>query len=236
MKRISLTIVMMLVIGVCCSCSDLNLNGKTIEDIPVICDFVKQDYEELKTDAKIIAKVEVLDDLSEDSGIVEKSGESILSFVSKRSIRVLEYYKNTPNQEATEMVVLENAAIIDSKYFHPEGCDTLKKGKIYILFMSDETASGLFSIMNGIDGMIDLKDFDKSGDDEIAVKSLIEFESTLDKSEKKQLLNSDLTLQADLDKSEDKAQIVIKEKDGVSDLQIVYEQIKPGHYAVEVIQ
>lgn len=236
MKRISLTIAMLLVVAVCCSCSDLNLNGKTIEDIPVICDFVKQDYEELKADAKIIAKVEVLDDLSEDSGIVEKSGESILSFVSKRSIRVLEYYKNTPNQEATEMVVLENAAIIDGKYFHPEGCDALEKGNIYILFMSDETASGLFSIMNGIDGMVDLKDFDKSGDDEIAVKSLIDFESTLDKSEKKQLLSSDLTLQADLDRSEDKAHIVIKEKDGVSDLQIVYEQIKPGHYAVEVIQ
>lgn len=94
MKRISLMIAMMLVIGVCCSCSALNSKDEAIEDVPVMCDFAEQNYEELKSGAKIIAKVEVMDDLSEDSGIVEKSGEFILSFVSKRSIKILEFYKN----------------------------------------------------------------------------------------------------------------------------------------------
>ena len=131
---------------------------QALEDIPMMGNHVVFNYDELTEHAKIIAKVEMTDELTAENSFSLNDPEtgSMGGFYGKRTCKVLEYYKDTTGQYSEELSFIEAAAIMEDKYFHIDEYETLKKGNEYILFLSDDTASGDMSIMSCNNGVVRL--------------------------------------------------------------------------------
>lgn len=141
----------------------LSLSGctnkeSTVEDIPMAGSYMVFDYDELSEHAKIIAKVKITDTLSADNSfsISDPETGSIGGFYGKRTGRVLEYYKDNTGEFSDDLSFIEAASIIDNRYLHIEGYESLKEGNEYILFLSDGTASGDMSIISCNNGVVRL--------------------------------------------------------------------------------
>ena len=161
----------------------------------------------------------------------KKVVDSISSAYSLRNIELLEIYggDNADQfQSGDKLTIINNAAIHDNNYIHIEGYEKLEKGQIYILYLSNDTASGDYSIISANNGKVE---FDKvnqlQGDEfEIAVKTLVEFESDVTENEKQELLNSSVET-AELKKQEIKVDS--------SDISINYIQESSNTVLVEVL-
>ena len=56
----------------------------------------------------------------------------------------------------------------------------MEKGKTYIVFLSDETASGDMSVISANNGKIDVSSIEDNEFYDIAIKSVIDFETSND--------------------------------------------------------
>lgn len=129
----------------------------TSEDVPeenkisTPTDRVIYTDEELQAESSIIAKVEVMDELSSENSLTEFSKEygMVISFCAVRSMRILDIYKNDGELSVgDEFQVQEDCAIYetDGEYFMETMDDILplQKGEIYLLYLDDgsDTMSG----------------------------------------------------------------------------------------------
>ena len=129
----------------------------TLEDVPdenmisTPTDSVVYTEEELNEESSVIAKVEVMDELSSENSLTDFSEEygMVTRFCAVRSVRLLELYKDDGKLSVgDEFKVQESCAIYeaDGEYFQ-ETMDEilpLKKGETYILYVDDgaDTMSG----------------------------------------------------------------------------------------------
>lgn len=141
--------------------------------------------------------------------------------------------KDIPIQSGDKLTIIDNAAIHDNNYIHIEGYEKLEKGQIYILYLSNDTASGDYSIISANNGKVQLDKVNQlEGDEfEIAVKTLVEFESDATENEKQELLNSSVE-KAELEKAKLKKQEI---KVDSSDISINYIQESSNTVLVEVL-
>ena len=192
MKRILITLLLLCLLATCLTaCAGATEESEEGDEITIEVDFTEFEYDLLKNATLVLARVEVLDDLSEENSVTE-TGEKATAY-SMRKIRILDVYKDNSSKKykkGDEIAVMESTAIIDGKYVHAKGYDKLAKGKKYILFMSDKSESGKYSIISGNNGKIDLENISENPCFDIAVKTLAEFESNLPKSEIKKIIES----------------------------------------------
>lgn len=172
-------------------CGEMQNSGKT--EIAAEVDFVQYNYNELKDNAKIIAEVKVLDDLSEENSVLlyaEDSPEELVGFYSLRTVQMLNVYKGTEFANAGEtMQIIDNAAISKDCYYHVARYEELQKGNTYIVFLNNDTASGEMSIMSCENGVVDLSGIENSEYYDIAIKSVAEFKSDLSEAEIQEILS-----------------------------------------------
>ena len=196
-----------------------------LEDIAISADMEYFEYDELNSYAQIIARVEVLDDLTETNSIPVYADEDksiVVAAIAKRKIKILEYYKNDENCADAEMEVLECAAIVDNCYYHNEGYSPLEKGQTYILYMSNDTASGQYGIISDFNSVIKLEDpFEHVEYADIAFKSLVEYESDLSKKEKEKLLDKEVSLAGDSEEHEEMSELNISTDNEDVDIEYV---------------
>ncbi len=198
MKRIlTLSICLLCIVFVFVSCGAENSAKESNHEIVTQGDLIQYDYDELTAAAKIIAKVEVLDNLSDDNSTLyydayDADPDSIVGYCSKREVRVVEVYKGSEYVKAGDSLkIIESAAISGNSYFHSEGYTAMVQGNTYLVYLNNDTASQEMSIMSCSNGRVNLTDPQEDTDHlDIVVKSLAEFESDLPKSEKEKILNS----------------------------------------------
>jgi hypothetical protein len=183
-------------------------------------EYVTFSYEELKNEAAIVAKVEVLDELSSENSLINYNEEygMVVSSCAVRSVRVLEVYKNNGElSEGNEFQVQESCAIyeLDGEYYQETMDDTpsLEKGETYILFLDDgkESMSGKPSIVSCNNGMVALSR--PNSDDEyfdICVKSIVEYESDIPEVEKENILQAEEIYEINSSESEKEEDITLE--------------------------
>ena len=137
---------------------------------------------------------------------------------------------NTEGKNHTTLNILEPAAVTDeNKLLCIEGYEVMKKGDKYIVFLSNDTLSGDYSIISGNNGKISLDKINENGYFEIAFKGLIDLETDLSKNEKKKILNSNIKLDENVQKNKN---ITISEND-ILDFSLDYKE-KKGTLYVDV--
>lgn len=128
-------------------------------------DSVIYSRKELETEASIIVKVEILDELSSKNSLIEyhEGYGMVIRFCAVRSARILEVYKdNGKLSDKDEFQVQESCAIYeqDGEYYYEVQDDVppLEKGTKYILYLDDgiENMSGRPAIMSGSNGIMKL--------------------------------------------------------------------------------
>lgn len=141
-------------------------------------------YEELQEKADVIARVQVLDELSSANSYT-KSDENglIASFCSARQVQPLEIYKNTIGlDEDQPFLVQEDAAIylFNGEYYYDSLNDQtpLAKGDTYILYLQkqENALDNTLVIMSGENGTISIDNPDENeAYSEIAEQTLDEY-------------------------------------------------------------
>lgn len=164
-------------------------------------DFVTFSYEELKEEAAIVAKVEVLDELSPENSMTNYSEEygMVISSCAVRSVRALEVYKSNGDLSAgDEFQVQESCAIyeLNGEYYQDTVNDVppLQKGETYILFLDQgtENMSGKPSIISCNNGLVSLDQPDSNDEYfDVCVKAIVEYESELPEAEKEKILQAE---------------------------------------------
>ncbi|MCR5700687.1 MAG: hypothetical protein K6G76_00900 [Lachnospiraceae bacterium] len=217
-----------------CACNredvekDNQIDISQLEDVSIESDFVYFKYSDLERDASIIAKVEVIDDLTANNSLTDymnvEGDTYLINAMSKRKIRILEYYKNDSGKEQSTMEIIEGAAIVGKQFFHDEEYTPLEKGKTYILYLSNETSSGEYSLMSGLNSVIDLdKPFENKKYVDIAVKTIINYESDLPVKEKQALLKKKMTFVDDIpDEQQKDMNISVDTYNGEKEINISY--------------
>lgn len=152
---------MICIIMVLCACQ--KKTHITSEDVPeenkisTPTDRVIYTDEELQIESSVIAKVEVMDELSSENSLIEFSKEygMVINFCAVRSVRVLDVYKSDGElYVADEFQIQEDCAIYktNDEYFQETMDDILplQKGQTYLLFLDDgaDTMSGKPAIMS----------------------------------------------------------------------------------------
>lgn len=164
-------------------------------------DYATFPYEELKEEAEIIAKVEVLDELSSENSLTGYSEEygMVVRFCAVRSVRALEVYKGDGElSDGDEFQVQESCAIYESdgEYYQEIINDVppLQKGETYILFLDQgsENMSGKPTIISCNNGLVALSQ-PNSNDEyfDICVKSIVEYESDILEDVKERILQAE---------------------------------------------
>ena len=85
-----------------------------------------------------------------------------------------------------ESDTIEPAIITDNReYIRTEGYQKLEKGNYYIVFLSDENASGVLSIISANNGKFDIIDLENNYHSDIVTEAILEFdlEETIDELE-----------------------------------------------------
>lgn len=182
-----------------CGDQDTSALGK-LEDVSVQGDCIQYDYDELKAASKVIAKVEIMDDLTETNSHLtydEQLEQPVVSdFYSTRKVKLIDVYETSLElPENGEIEIIERTAVTDGQYLHAEGYSAMEKGKTYVVFLSDETASGDLSVISRNNGIFDVVGLNEAQEEneyyDIAVKALVEFESDLPVAEKEKILSAE---------------------------------------------
>lgn len=127
-------------------------------------------YEELQEKADVIAKVQVLDELSSANSYTQADENGLIaSFCSAREVQPLEFYKNSIGlDESQPFLVQEDAAIYlsNGEYFYDSLNDQtpLVKGDTYILYLQkqDNAIEGTLVIMSGANGTVHIENPDEN--------------------------------------------------------------------------
>lgn len=194
-----MTLIMVIMIASLCSCSSKTAKSTgQLQDISVIVDYILYDYQELKEQAPLIVKAKITDELSEENTVTEQDPDdpdAIIEAYSLRNIEIMEVYKSDPLNKITkgsELSVIEMAAVSGNQYIHLDGYKKMEQGGVYILFLNNDTKSGDYSIISANNGKVDLENIEESEFYDIAVKSVIEYDSELSGAEKKRIINSEI--------------------------------------------
>lgn len=135
------------------------VDGEKYQELSFGCDYIDYDYLSLESDAEVIARIRVEDDLTAENSTILYSDtykDILIGFYSNREVSVLEYYKsNIPNDD--NLLIIEPTSIMDNIYLHNEGYDALERGKEYIVFLSRNNSSGKLSVIAGETGVINLE-------------------------------------------------------------------------------
>ena len=182
------------------ACGEPNASSLgNLEDVAVQGDCIQYDYDELKAEAKVIAKVEVMDDLTEANSHLTYDEQlehpAVSDFYATRKVKLIDVYKTSLElPDNGEIEIIERTAVADGQYLHVEGYSAMEKGQTYLVFLSDETASGELSVISRNNGIFDISKLNKAqGENEyydIGVKALVEFESDLPEAEKQKILSA----------------------------------------------
>lgn len=219
MKKRRILIIMFLALTlIMASCGN---DEDTLMDIPVMSDYMQFDYNGIKSEAQIIAKIQVQDDLSADNTQItydpyEETQKSIIGYLGLRKVKILEIYKGTSVQAGDIMEIIEPAGVTKTQLLHDENYTPMSKDGVYLVFLSNETASGEYGIISANNGIFDLLHPGKTGYLEILVKATIEFESDLSNESKEEITQSTI-MQAGVNEAEfltDEATISIKDANG----------------------
>lgn len=228
--------------------------GKSVKvtsaDIPkenklsCVAEFVTFPYEELKEESAIIAKVEVLDELSSENSLTDydEGYGLMIRFCAVRSVRVLEVYKNDRELAVgDELQVQEPCAIykLDGEYYQDTMDDTppLQKGDTYILFLDDgtENMSGKPSIISCQNGMVELnKTISDDGFFDVSVKAIVEYESDLPEEEKESILQAKEIYEMNPSESEKKVDIQLETGKGEVDISLGMKEEEEGVIGISI--
>ena len=188
MKKTIIFISALTIVAVGIFCYNNKISSNDLKDIQTKASFEKYDYLDLKENASVIALVKIEDDLSQENSLIN-------SYYGVRKAAVQKFYKND-KKLVDSISFLEPAAITsNNEYIHPEGYNKMEKGKTYIVFLSDEIASGDMSIISANNGKIDVSSIEDNEFYDIAIKSVIDFETSNDKlnlNDKEKILNAEM--------------------------------------------
>lgn len=226
MKKKSLFLgIAFLLMGICGCGGKENTTVVTSDDIPkenvvsADAEFITYEYEELKDRAAAIIKVEVLDELTSSNSMSEYSDvlQGVVSFCSMRKVKVLDVYKdnNSGLSVGDEIEIQDDSAIYEEngEYYQDTLDDTpaLEKGSVYLIFLSDgDTMSGKPAIISCQNGRINLTNIEQNNEYyEIAVKSIVEYESDLSEEQKEQIIQTENIYPVSLEKADENTEISI---------------------------
>ena len=197
MKKTIILISALTIVAVGIFCYNNKISSNYLKDIQTKASFEKYDYLNLKENASVIALVKIEDDLGQENSIINynENDPFINSYYGVRKATVQKFYKN--DKKLVDFIsFLEPAAITsNNEYIHPEGYNKMEKGKTYIVFLSDETASGDMSIISANNGKIDVSSIEDNEFYDIAIKSVIDFETSNDElnlNDKEKILNAEM--------------------------------------------
>lgn len=212
---ISLLFVMTVIMS---SCGN---NEEVLMDVPVMSDYVQFDYDGLKRESQIIAKIQVRDDLSIKNTELtydpyEGNQKSIIGFLAMREVKIIEVYKGPDIKAGDVMEIIEPAGVTKTQLLHDESYKPMERDGVYLVFLCNETASGRYGIISASNGIVDLVNPGNSGYLEIEVKAITEFESDLPPASKDAILQSKIVkiVGADEQCLLDSDEISIKGEDG----------------------
>ena len=98
----------------------------------------------------MLALIECEDTIDRKNSILYKDKNYITGFSAKRNVQVIKTYKG---KNHTTLNILEPAAFKDkNKLLCIESYEVMKKGDKYIVFLSNDTLSGDYSIISGNNG------------------------------------------------------------------------------------
>jgi len=211
-SRVLLLILMLIVIVPLALCSNNSDNSKESAQLVTKAQIAKEisicgssqyyNYQELKDEADIVALVQCEDEISFDNSTLYYDKGLVVGFSSKRNVRILDVYKGKDNIETLD--ILEPAAVTeDNELIYLEDYETLKKGSRYIVFLSNDTYSGEYSLISGNNGKIDIDNISDNEFLDIAVKSLVEYKSKLRNDEKEEIVSSNIKIKNILNNSKE---------------------------------
>lgn len=120
----------------------------------------------------------------------------ISEYYASRKVKLIDVYKSSVQlPENGEIEIIELAAVTEGQYLHAEGYSAMEKGQTYVVFLSDENASGKLSVISINNGIFDISELSEAQEEndyyDIAVKALVEFESELPAIEKEKILSTE---------------------------------------------
>ncbi|OLR55741.1 hypothetical protein BHK98_06490 [Hornefia porci] len=201
MKKIIVLLMAILTVTLCACANENESKTSEVKDVTVQSDYTQYEYEALKRVSEIIVKAEIQDDLSEKNSIIERDSddpESVSGFSAVREIKILDVYAGKEKIKAGDTIkIIEDAAMDGGYYYHGENYESLKKGAEYILFLNKDNAAGEYSIISADNGKVCTSDFEDMKDlneenFEVAVKTLVEFNSDLDDKEKSKIIEGNV--------------------------------------------
>lgn len=181
MKKIrftSIVISVVMLIGLLAGCNrTYTYNSSLIEH-----EFFNEksyNYDGLKAEADLIAKIKILDELTNENSTVKyyKSGHAE-SFTSDRQAEVIKIYKNTDGGEINgKITVTENVGIGDNGkcYMTPKDKEPLKKDGEYLVFLKMKSG-GRYALLSQEKAKYDLNA--NNNGNEVTFKFLLEYELT----------------------------------------------------------
>ena len=187
MKKI-ITAIVICVLAVLPACSA----ESGIEMFLIQGDAAQLDYFEINELSPIIVKAKVLDNYSEEAAHIIEENSLMMGFYGERKIKILECYKNETELNLDELTIIEPAALSNSKLFCMEGYTPLVQGDEYILYLSNETGSGDWSVVGFGNGNVNLNNIMESENYlDVAIKSIANYESNLNTAQKELILSAD---------------------------------------------
>lgn len=174
---------------------------KNYKKISVLGSNEYYDYNELKEESDIIALVECQDNIEYSNSTFYYDEGLMIGFSATRKVNVLETYKG---KNLKSLEILEPAAVTESdELLFIEEYEVLEKGKKYIVFLSNDTYTGQYSLISGNNGKIDTTKIQDNEFFDIAIKSIIEYESDLNVKEKEEFLEATIMPKKNLNNSEE---------------------------------
>lgn len=118
----------------------------------------------------------------------------ISEYYASRKMKLVDVYKSSVQLPKNgEIEIIELAAVTEGQYLHAEGYSAMEKGQTYVVFLSDENASGKLSVISINNGFFDISELSKTREEneyyDIAVKALVGFESDLPAVEREKILS-----------------------------------------------
>jgi hypothetical protein len=184
-KRLTCIAALMVLVMILPGCGNDGAEGNnesyldSLVGTSVLSEYVRYDYESLKSEAMIIAKVQVRDNLttynSEITYEPQAAEPTILDFMGIRKVKILEIYKGDAVKAGDIMEIIEPAAVTEDEFLYASDYKPMNKGSVYIVFLSNNTASGKYSIISANNGIVDLTNPDNNTYPGIADKAIAEF-------------------------------------------------------------
>lgn len=187
MKKIIL-IMMICLLTILPGCS----TDKQVETIMIHGDSAEFDYAGINEFAPVIVKARIIDEYTQEKANLIGDYTSLMGFYGERNIEILEYYKNDAGLEVEQLKIIEPAVLYENKLICMEGYVPLVKDNEYILYLSNETGSGDWSVIGFGNGNINIGNITENEKYfDVAVKTIAKYDSDLTEEEKEYILSAD---------------------------------------------